>query len=822
MILERIIMKLEQAIKYAIDGDALLFLGAGFSVGAKSKNGDDLLTGRSLAKYLYKEINDETDDDQLNFASEAFQDEYGQEKLLDIIKDMFIVSQVSDLHVEVAKVPWKSIYTTNYDDIIEYAHDKLGKNISSITPKQDKSSFTSTTPSCLHINGYAKNATVDDLGSDLKLTNTSYLSAAFADSNWGFLFRQAIEFAKVIIFIGYSMYDIDIQRILANTPSNKDKTIFIDEVGLTEKQLNRSIQNKFGEIYPIGLQGFIDQYLRISDGYVPVDRSQQYFYLEEIKPSQNNADIRDDDLFDLLFKGEFKDHLISQSLFSNLDSSYFVHRDKHDVFVNALLAGEKNFVIHSDMANGKSAFMRGIGLDVLRKGYRVFWMDKEVGDFHDDYENLLTVDEPTVLIIENILRHNETIKYLSMKKNPNLVIVGSCKSVFYDTNNHFIDEMFLSNQHFEIDLNVLSQPELTKFSDLFDIYKFWGERENLSRQRKINYLAENCNSALSSILLEIIKSPDIHSRFSGLFKLLHRDDEASNIVITASVLTMLGYEVSDYLILELSGNNSIYKSKFKTNESVRELIDIRDGKNLPKSSVLAKFALTNHSDAKSLIDTIIMITKNAHNKSELDGLGSIFFEIYKSLVNYGVLQSMLPERGKRDALIRFYENTKNLSSANHPHFWLQYAIARLAYGESEDLVKAKLYLDTAYSKAMNLEEKRGFPYHKNHMDNVKARYLMKHGISSNSRDVFMMNFKEAHVILLRQANNEKNERAYRIASLYSTFWDVKQGSLTDEDINYIKNAAKQMVEVSKLSKARGRAAFEVDRIVIELTRLASQ
>lgn len=49
-------MRIEDAIKHAIDGNALLFLGSGFSVEATPIKGDKFLTGRDLAVHLYERM----------------------------------------------------------------------------------------------------------------------------------------------------------------------------------------------------------------------------------------------------------------------------------------------------------------------------------------------------------------------------------------------------------------------------------------------------------------------------------------------------------------------------------------------------------------------------------------------------------------------------------------------------------------------------------------------------------------------------------------------------------------------------------------------
>jgi hypothetical protein len=128
-------MDLDQAIKHALNGDALLFLGSGFSIGAKPTVGDSFLSGRQLAKHLYQLAGDETDDDQLNYAADAYEAEHGPDALLAVIKRICTASEVSEFHKKIPSVPWKAIFTTNYDDILERAYEDTGKKLHPITPK---------------------------------------------------------------------------------------------------------------------------------------------------------------------------------------------------------------------------------------------------------------------------------------------------------------------------------------------------------------------------------------------------------------------------------------------------------------------------------------------------------------------------------------------------------------------------------------------------------------------------------------------------------------------------------------------------------------
>lgn len=207
---------------------------------------------------------------------------------------------------------------------------------------------------------------------------------------------------------------------------------------------------------------------------------------------------------------------------------------------------------------------------------------------------------------------------------------------------------------------------------------------------------------------------------------------------------------------------------------------------MPRSSVLAVYGLTSFSDSRTLIDRIIRIATNAHDRRS----SQLYFGVYRELVTFGMLQSLIPEKGKRDAVIRFYEQIKNLSAAqNHPHFWMQYALARLSQDHPEDLEKAKFYLDSAYSHAKRISN-----YHTDHLDTVYAKYLIKHSAVTADIVQALKEISEAHAILLKQTRLEKTEAPYKTAKDYLLFYNSKKQYLNGEQKSYLIKISKQILE----------------------------
>lgn len=54
----------------------------------------------------------------------------------------------------------------------------------------------------------------DSVWTDLKLTKPSYDSGSAMDTEWGTLFRAYLQAAQAIFFVGYSLADIDVRRLL--------------------------------------------------------------------------------------------------------------------------------------------------------------------------------------------------------------------------------------------------------------------------------------------------------------------------------------------------------------------------------------------------------------------------------------------------------------------------------------------------------------------------------------------------------------------------------------------------------------------------------
>lgn len=781
-------MELATAIKHAIDGNAVLFLGSGFSVGAKPITGDTFLTGRELSVLLSRECGMNPPSEDLNFSAQRYRKKFSDSTIVSLLQGLYSASSVSEAHRRFSEVPWRSIYTTNYDNVLERAFSDRKKKLLPVTPDLDTREYTSRRNVVVHINGYIDTLTSESLNTSFKLTNTSYLTESFSRSNWSFLFRRSLETCRALFFFGYSMYDLDIQRIIYANEDLKAKTIFIDRPGKTAEEIESSIQIDFGEVLPIGLDGFWQAYDTIKHDYIPQDTSSTLFCFEEIAISPAREEFRDSHVFDLLLKGESKIDFIWDTVNGGHGNPYYIVRDKQDVVLNLISGGTRNVVTTSDLANGKSLFLAGLTCKLIVKGYRAYWLKDEAERATEEIDRLASQPADTLIVIENYPRRLEEIKHVQLKRSENLILLLSAKSGQHETYQEDLLSILDPATTVDIDLNLLTSSELDSLDEVLTTYKLWGDRDAWPATKKRRFLEDDCSCQLSSVLLEIVRSPSVQTRFKALFAAFHDHAGLADVMVAASVVKMLGFNrPSEYIISELLDSNYLYSLEFKRNPLTSELLSLGGGSLIPRSSILAKHGLTSFSDSRLLVDRLIRIAQNAHER----GVDSeLFFGIYRDLVTFSTLQPMLPEKGRRDSLIRFYEALKNLRSAkNHPHFWLQYAIARLASDRPDDLGMAKLFLDTAYAHAQKRKN-----YHTRHLDNVKARYLIQHAITLSELPLAMSELAEGHALLIKQCRTEVSEAPFKTAKNYLSFYNAKREMLGATERKHIRAMASRILE----------------------------
>lgn len=809
-------MELQDAINKIYEGRCLLFLGAGFSTGAKNLRNEFIPSSGKLSAILDSLSGSESEGD-LEEAAEAYIEANGEYQLVPLLKDLFTIKDTSESQDILCSHNWYRIYTTNYDNVVETSALKRGKMMQPITLSEATDKYKNKKDVVIHLNGGVFNLDSISLSSEFKLTSGSYMTQEFQQSDWVTLFRYDLEDADAIFFIGYSLRsDLDLRRIIfENVESLSQKTFFImsqDEPESIQKKIKR-----FGQVKPIGLERFSEMVKTQFNSYQPPVQSfnPRYICFEKYELFFDRPNIQDEDIHRLYYKGELSRHLAEYSIKFPSEYPYYIQRESLQGALNSILNGERNILIHSDLGNGKTMFIEGLKIQLTQNGYEVYSFRKYTASQNRELEQICQLKtNKVVIVVENYSQHWDIIDLLAIHRTDQIVIVSERTVVNDMTYEKLVDKLH-KKEFKSIDLNIMAPRDVSGFMDIFDRYGLWGELAAQNESYKKAFLEEKSNKSICATLVSLLKSPQILGQFKGLINELQKQEEFYEIVVFLLISKVLAFEVSATLIATALNSDKLASSRFRTNDLVREFLSIDSEGIRLKSSIFARVILSNVISSDIIKKVLVKAFKNMDKHRT--------FKEYKN-----ALKALLSFTNLRKALITeeydsyyleimadFFQKVRECQFCkNNPHYWLQYAILKLEQSEFEI---AGQFFDNAYSYAERVE---GFTTYQ--IDNHYARYLLSNSIKGGD-DQFMMTFKKAHAILVNpQYRKDTKFYPFKVAQIYPNFWETYKNKMNSRDKEFFSSACQEilgMIAKFKESMPQYRHRKEVKTAGKELEKL---
>ncbi len=729
-------VNIDDMLRKISTGKAIIFTGAGFS----KKTINILNEEPPLAKELSRkigvlgEIGDDIDD--LMFTSGFFLKYKDKNELLKLLKDSFILKEVTEEHKIVCSLPWRRFYTTNYDNSIELACLSSGKRVDALDIDAKPSNYMSQDNLCIHLNGVIDKAIPDDLDSKIKLTNSSYLTAqSFVNSQWNYVFKRDLETASAVVFIGYSMYDMDVQRLLYQTDNLTDKTYFIVSEDADFK--STFFLKEFGHVLPIGLSGFAEITKDINfDEENNNAHDLECFSLREIKYNDNA--VTDTEIKDFLLFGKYSDHQIDTSISNNYRDLFLIYRNLMADAVR-LIENGGNILIHSELGNGKSIFLHQLTYDLTQRGHKVYIYtgNSEYDDELSEIDMIAERKEQPIIIIEGYNKSERLLKHISIKYPSELRVVISDRSAVAARSAQFINSLVLKFS--EISLDQLTDEEILNFIKLLEHQGFWEELTALSEEVKLRKIKDDYNGQMSGVLLGLLNSPSIKRKIKQLTDELFINQEYKDTIFGIALCDIIDVNKTSSIISEISGNQSIYKMELRNHDAFKSLYRfIENGNSIETKSSLMSLAIINNcyqdSYVKNKLLSIVEVFNNMRNVSHDSN------NVFKSLLRFHILEILMPQKQK--ALDSYYMKLKQVCPwlKDSPHYWVQYAMCRLSIG---DVDSAQIYLNDAYSLARSRTD-----YHTENIDTQQARLLIMKCLQEIDPIKSFNNFQAAHNILI--------------------------------------------------------------------------
>ncbi len=758
------------AINLVVNGRCVLFLGAGASVGATNKTGTALPTGPALATLLAAKCGLSPDLD-LARASEFFLEDFGSTELIALLKEQLTATRLSPHHLSLAQTPWMRIYTTNYDNVYELGRAQLSFPISAITPLERPEDVPGGVQCCVHINGDISHLNSNTLHNAFKLSTTSYLTQHFHESTWIDTFRTDLRLADAIFFVGYSLYDLDIQRILFVTPDLKSKTFFVTTPKASKA--DERLLSRFGSVEKIGASYFgtlLDGALATQTAD-PDNQPLLRSWTKSTSIATRHTGPTEDEVIQMLLWGNVDPALIAYCDRTPDAHAYLFPREVVPFIRKQLLDNHHDVIVHSHLGNGKTIIQEQLRNQLHDQGAEVYELtvedDKAIAEARDIMArstNLVIFVIPSyagnIRLVNDIAAHRtESVRLvLFARTSTNDVVFRNLRESFRDTCR-------------EVDVNKLRAEDISSLIAYFNLYGLWGEYsgrdDDAGRGSKRWLIESKCRFETSSLLMLLLKSPQMKARIQEVVAAFQSDKALLDVLIAIMIFNSLDQTYSGNMLLDLVDVD--FQAKLRRNESynIREVISSDAGGVLARSPIAAKFMLQDVFESRRVVDVLIRISREAGKRYS-------YRNLLKELVRYSNVQSIITKEGRLKNAVRFYEAIKGIQWLNRdPHFWLQYGIARLAL---EDVVPAERYFNVAYAKA------RATPgYDTTMIDNHFARLLLVKACSPLGEASFFELFKEAATIVKGQAGRfAERHHPYRVAAQVERVFERYEGALSLE------------------------------------------
>ena len=799
----------EDALKLAVEGEAVFLVGSGFSTGAENAiEGEDrhLLVGSELAKE-FANLTGMDSGVPLDIVSQEYIDMYGEPQLIDYLKSHYTVDTYAEYYKALARVKNLRVYSTNYDDLIERVCNDCGNKIKGYSIDADIRKVNKT-KMVMHLNGYIQEVENNMLPESFRLSHMSYNNVKFFDTPWYSYLIDELYSAKVIFVIGLSFSsDIDIRRIVSDEEL-KDKIFFVERDDLSDG--SRKFLDKYGRVLLCGVQAFLEDLSKIE---IDEKKKKEVYYKTFRKANRydNSMKPEDRDVYALLFNGMEKEGIYKKD--ANRCYEVLVNRDKVIDVIKEIEQG-KSVVIHSDLGNGKSIFVNQV-ID-LCPDLDFYYLKQvnnqkvlsEIKSFCEDGKEKVLICDPANIYLDILDKFADfdlkNIKFI-------LVMRSSMYDNYYNSIYDIIDRM--SNVQFinPINLDELSDREIELLDKLVLKYGFYGDFAGVSMQRRIEYLKMKCNSRFQNILIYLFESTHIIDRFVENVANINGNNDLRRILILAFVsgILELGLNTNDYkILLDIQDVERV----IKRNKNCGELVDVERGKIVIKSSIIAKELMmrTEVFSKNEVFDVLVGTMKKLDNLY----LGS---DKYKNaminLVSCSYLSYVFGYKMESNKFIEYYEKVKELNFCkNNLFFWEQYAIVCVNLNQFD---RAGRYFKTAYS----LAKQRGHFFSAYQIDNHYARYLLANQLYYRKKEGSLEAFVEAHRLLNKNSEmdrDKKNNRyyKYRVARIYKDYYDTFASKYEQSDKDIFLKRCQEMY-YSLLHYKKGLVNDEIRKDVRE-------
>lgn len=729
---------------------SILFLGSGFSVGARNIRGDEMLSGKGLKEAFASTLNVKADDYDLTTLADEFASR-DDLNLYQTVYEMFTTVEATNYQVSILGEKWRRIYTTNYDDVVECVRAAKGE-VHSYSFEEPKPSRLQS-GSIIHLHGCIRGATEQNVLQQLILNESSYVRQHIERSVWYDEFVRDLRFCTNCFFIGYSLADMHIAALLMKNEHLREKIFFITR-NLNDSIFNRRVR-PYGTILPIGTGGFVKlcETLPRPAALSDPKRLTAFKYLDPHKDKRTLAAPTSMEILNLVAYGKFNEQRCQSTL---PESKYVIGRGRAVAEAQRLLDGHKCLLVHSRLGNGKTIFLHILAHKLAESGFQCY-LCKENADVPDHDLQTLSSVKKVVILFDSYNTAIDVIPRCSDLENAKFVV--AVRTGVQEVRLHEIQSRLPASLA-RLNINQLDSIDRSDLKGLLDLS---GVRVNGLE------VAIDKSQEIREVVVSLYQNRLIRDRIENELNPIMHDDKVRVIVVCTHLVKWIGGDLETGFLRAVTGEDP-YSLRVSGGAIVADLFQFDDDNVQARSALFSEYLIQHYFKTEWIMDGVYrLIVEAVRRKRE-----RTYQKILGSLMRFSALDwALRDDPNGQAALIGLYDRLHRDSAVNaEPLFWLQYAILMMEVG---DLDPAERFLLTAYDRA---EENPGFKTYQ--IDTQALRYVLVRETQDSSPYItrYDMLIEKFRLVVPMLAEESHRSHAVHVMRDVEPFVKARKGAIS--------------------------------------------
>ena len=570
-------------------GNAILFLGAGAAMGANSESGEPMLGVTQLINELsVRFLGGDAQKSSLASVAELAISESDLVTVQHFLCELFEVYQPADFHFKIPLFKWKSIYTTNYDLIVERAYSNMKsspKNLVPIYSSRDRiDSLIKSETDLPYVKLHGCISKTDEMSPPLILTVDQYVTHRKLRETLFERFRNQGS-STTVIFVGHSLEDSDIRQALHEIGQlTNSRPRFYAVMPNFSSMESRLWEGKRVTLLKGNFEKFLstleEEITGLERTFVPMERSHEIerrFTSNKYELTKNALSLLQSQLVHI--HGAMPIEESKATIFYHgyskgwgpLQSKFDIHRSTTDDIISQVVLAEEHerssntelYLISGSAGAGKSVILKRAAWDSAIDYEKVclFWNSDERIDIDIIMEIAEKVGERIFIFIDRPAAHIPDLmlmlKKFSTSNLPATVIVAE------RTNEWNVEcgplHRFLND---DFPVRNLSQKEINELIDKLSEHKCLGVLDGKTRDEQVTAFSQKAGRQLLVSLHEATMAKPFQEIIQDEYRNIV-PEKAKLIYRTICVMNRIGVPVRAGIINRIHGVNfETFSDKF--------------------------------------------------------------------------------------------------------------------------------------------------------------------------------------------------------------------------------------------------------------------